>query len=553
MLYDDGTNGDATASDGIFSKDITFPAYTVLDLQYKYSINFGDAANNGGGNDNEAGFGANHELHMLRYMTNATTVDTFGTMGDVTVIDVVAPTPVTFNANMRVQTLKGNFVPGEDSLYISGSFNGWGTDLMSDNDGDSIYSVTLNYANVNETVEFKFRYYDNSASADVWENVSSNRTYVIPENDGTFSAYFSNDSIYTPQYDIQVTFSVNMELERLSGRFDPDEDTVSVNGSFNGWSSKQDLLLPNALNTDLYEGTFTIRGGVGDSFEFKFWYEDNNWESVSNRVYAFGDSDITNLAATINASFNNGSLENVINQACTMKFTCYAGGAKSAVTNNPFPVVNSVWIAGSAQPLQWPSGGWPDGDSTIAIRLYDDGTNGDMYAGDMIFSRDLTFAAYTPLTVKYKYGINWGDAANNEGGNDNEAGFAQDHTLEMSRYLSSATAVDTFGTIRVTILADPTGIGDEVVDVPLTFKLGQNYPNPFNPSTTINYSLAATSPVVLKVFDMLGREVESLVNGIQQSGTYTLSFSPKNLPSGIYYYRLTTNTFVETKTMMYVK
>ncbi|MBI3194212.1 MAG: T9SS type A sorting domain-containing protein, partial [Ignavibacteriae bacterium] len=97
------------------------------------------------------------------------------------------------------------------------------------------------------------------------------------------------------------------------------------------------------------------------------------------------------------------------------------------------------------------------------------------------------------------------------------------------------------------------GVGDEEVDVPWTFKLGQNYPNPFNPSTTINYSLAATTPVVVKVFDMLGREVETLVNGLQQSGTYTLSFSPKNLPSGIYYYRLTTNTFVETKTMMYVK
>jgi len=462
------------------------------------------------------------------------------------------PIVVNFNANMWVKIKKGAFDPSADVLVVSGDFNSWGeSDTLKDADSDSIYSIALQPGDVGTTLHFKYRYYDMSENTWVWES-NPDREYVIPSGGGTFEDYFNRDSLYVEQFDIAVTFSVNMELERLSGRFDPNEDRVAVRGGFNGWGD-QDTLVSNALNPDLYEGTFTIRGGVGDSFEFKFWYEANNYESGDNRVYTFTDTNITDLTATINKSFNNGTLESVINQSCTIKFTCFTGGATSAISNNPFPIVNSVWIAGSAQPLQWPANSWSNADSSVALRLFDDGTNGDMYANDQIFSRDITFPAYTILTVKYKYGINWGDAANNEGGNDNEADFQRDHTLEMTRYLSSATAVDTFGTIRVTVLADPTGIGDEQVDVPLAFTLGQNYPNPFNPSTTITYSLAATSPVVLKVYDMLGREVETLVNGTQQSGTYTLSFSPKNLPSGIYYYRLTTTTFVETKTMMYVK
>ncbi len=462
------------------------------------------------------------------------------------------PIVVNFNANMWVKIKKGAFDPAADILVVSGDFNSWGeADTLKDADSDSTYSIALQPGDAGTTLHFKFRYYDVSESNWVWEN-DPNREYVIPTGGGTYEDYFNKDSVFVEQHDIQVSFAVNMELERLSGRFDPAEDTVSVNGSFNGWASKQDILLANPLNTDLYEATFTIRGGVGESFEFKFWYEDNNWESVSNRVYTFTQSDINSLTASISESFNDGSLETVINQNCIIKFTCNTVGAKSSISGNSFPVVNSVWIAGSAQPLQWPGGGWPDADSIKAIRLYDDGTNGDIYAGDMIFSRDITFAAYTPLNVKYKYGINWGDAANNEGGNDNESGFAQDHTLPMSRYMSGATVVDTFGTWATSDLRDINGIGDEN-SLPVVFGLSQNYPNPFNPTTTINYSLAATSPVVLKVYDMLGREVETLVNGVQQTGTYTLSFSPKNLPSGIYYYRLTTNNFVETKTMMYVK
>lgn len=70
------------------------------------------------------------------------------------------------------------------------------------------------------------------------------------------------------------------------------------------------------------------------------------------------------------------------------------------------------------------------------------------------------------------------------------------------------------------------------------FRLVQNYPNPFNPATTICYQLAAVSHVTLKVYDVLGREVRTLVNGVETPGSYETRFNARDLPSGVYFYRL---------------
>ncbi|MCL5268741.1 MAG: T9SS type A sorting domain-containing protein [Bacteroidetes bacterium] len=85
------------------------------------------------------------------------------------------------------------------------------------------------------------------------------------------------------------------------------------------------------------------------------------------------------------------------------------------------------------------------------------------------------------------------------------------------------------------------------------FRLSQNYPNPFNPSTTISYQLPTSNYVTLKVFDVLGREVETLVNERQQAGTYTVRFTAANLPSGVYFYRLEAGTYHDTKKLLLLK
>ncbi|MBK9096536.1 MAG: T9SS type A sorting domain-containing protein [bacterium] len=88
---------------------------------------------------------------------------------------------------------------------------------------------------------------------------------------------------------------------------------------------------------------------------------------------------------------------------------------------------------------------------------------------------------------------------------------------------------------------------------PDEYALSQNYPNPFNPTTTINYAIKTAGEVTLKVYDMLGTEVASLVNEIQEAGKYSVEFNASNLPSGIYFYTLTSGNFMETKKLILLK
>ncbi len=89
--------------------------------------------------------------------------------------------------------------------------------------------------------------------------------------------------------------------------------------------------------------------------------------------------------------------------------------------------------------------------------------------------------------------------------------------------------------------------------VPRTFELSQNYPNPFNPSTVISYQLPVSSDVKLAVYDMLGREIATLVNARQEAGRYQAQFSAASLSSGLYFYRLQAGSFTRTMKMTLVK
>jgi hypothetical protein len=103
-------------------------------------------------------------------------------------------------------------------------------------------------------------------------------------------------------------------------------------------------------------------------------------------------------------------------------------------------------------------------------------------------------------------------------------------------------------------LMNPVSV-KQVSMVPVKYTLSQNYPNPFNPSTQINYSLEKSGKVSLKVFDMLGREVSTLVDENQVAGTYTATFNTagRGFSSGVYFYRLESGSFVATHKLMLLK
>ena len=97
-------------------------------------------------------------------------------------------------------------------------------------------------------------------------------------------------------------------------------------------------------------------------------------------------------------------------------------------------------------------------------------------------------------------------------------------------------------------------------ELPSLFQLEQNYPNPFNPTTTIRYSITKSQRVTLTVFDVLGKEVETLVDGEREAGTFKITWDATNYPSGVYFYRLSVRTpsgqtdgFVDTKKLVLLR
>lgn len=105
----------------------------------------------------------------------------------------------------------------------------------------------------------------------------------------------------------------------------------------------------------------------------------------------------------------------------------------------------------------------------------------------------------------------------------------------------------------ITVTTNVTSVEQIRSDIPLTYALSQNYPNPFNPTTTIQFALPKKSRVTLKLFDMIGREVVTLIDGESPAGEFKVLLGAGNLPSGVYFYRLETRDFVRTRKLTLLK
>ncbi len=124
------------------------------------------------------------------------------------------------------------------------------------------------------------------------------------------------------------------------------------------------------------------------------------------------------------------------------------------------------------------------------------------------------------------------------------------------QYLAVVTQLDsnmTNGDVYGRFIQPLTGVADRPDPIPGTFALLPNYPNPFNPSTEIRYQLPVGSEVTLKVFDLLGREVRTLVDQRQSAGTHAVRFEAGNLPSGVYVCSLAAGNYRETRKILLMK
>jgi hypothetical protein len=94
---------------------------------------------------------------------------------------------------------------------------------------------------------------------------------------------------------------------------------------------------------------------------------------------------------------------------------------------------------------------------------------------------------------------------------------------------------------------------EDVIELPVSYKLFQNYPNPFNPATTIKYDIPKESYTIIKLYDILGNEISTLVEEVKPAGSYEIEFNVKVLSSGVYFYRLHAGDFIETKKMVFLR
>jgi hypothetical protein len=218
-----------------------------------------------------------------------------------------------------------------------------------------------------------------------------------------------------------------------------------------------------------------------------------------------------------------------------------------------------AWGVGFNGPASDPvAGGWAAWDNFMVAdtnrfhKMWDNGTHGDAVANDSIYTIQETYTIANTVGQIFKFGI---------GGSDNETAFGLNHLENIDGTNATATINTQFGSINpgkynrwdFTNKKPTTGVVDRGTGIAKTFVLDQNYPNPFNPSTVIRYSIPNDANVTLKVFNVIGQQVSTLVNQKQVSGNYSVTFDASNLSSGVYFYQINAGQYVSTKKMLLMK
>ncbi len=145
------------------------------------------------------------------------------------------------------------------------------------------------------------------------------------------------------------------------------------------------------------------------------------------------------------------------------------------------------------------------------------------------------YTSYSPVNATSAPGMTWGYYTDNVTGCSMTGGAVQSNRPNVCFVLTS------------------TGAGNISSLIPSKYELSQNYPNPFNPTTKINFAIPKQGLVTMKIYDVLGREVRTLVNEVKQAGNYTVDFNAAEFASGVYFYKLTSGDFSDIKRMILVK
>jgi hypothetical protein len=433
-------------------------------------------------------------------------------------------------------------------------------------------------------------------------NDANNRKFFVPvgKQDTTLAwVWFNNEKPVPPAAFTDtcvITFRTNMTTAIGRGGF-AIGDTVQVQSGFFGTANQNprtSSLLRQGL-TSFYQFQDTVITKVGNFLDYQYYAIKNgvsirenyfnfhypgtvNGEAerrqilVSSKSFTVVDTATTLAADRRQPDFPNTTLltKNVkVTWRVDMRPPYYQikltgkslssgqGPDSVLVADSVFKwgvAINGPATGGTKGPL---GADWASWDRNIAAdtsqrKMWDDGTHGDAVANDSIYTVVFRYTTANTKGKVFKFGIR---------GSDNESGFGLNHLENISDADTLFTLNTQFGSINPARyshwdfdLQKPifTGV-EEVPGIATSFVLQQNYPNPFNPSTKIEFTIPATSLVTMKVFNILGQEVATLVNETLNVGTHRVRFDATNLASGVYIYKITAGNFVSTKKMMLLK
>ncbi|MCH8569090.1 MAG: T9SS type A sorting domain-containing protein [Balneolales bacterium] len=350
--------------------------------------------------------------------------------------------------------------------------------------------------------------------------------------EGEWSAAWSFTTGEEMEESRMVTFQVDMSVQQAAGVYQPESgDLVYVRGSFNDFS------LDNPLSEEggLYIVATELFGEAGSTLEFKYYIAagderdlpNDGWEGDvgpgenGNRVIELAEDD--QLLDPV--FFNN---EEPLGLPGTFALLTPEDGTElQGDVDDTTPVMITWEPSANAETYTW-------------LLIEEDGFFDEPLIS--LISDNEGTSEMLELTVGAIY------SALNDAGLDTSMMQSLLWTVEATNDDGARLANEAFGLMT----APATSTGNEP-DVPLDFTLAQNYPNPFNPTTQIEYALPEPAEVRLEVFNMMGQRVASVVNGQQNAGYHTATFDGTRLASGMYIYRLTAGSFVETRKMMLVK
>ena len=452
------TNNPAAANSNLYSGTITDT--TDLNggvMQFKYWNS--DGATPNGGWESPGDGGKNRAANLPSTSGAALVLPTvfFSDAG------TAVSSPVTFRVDMAQQIKLGVFIPGTDTVYARGDFNGFDQSLALTNDPSifrtnqfglvtsNVYVGTVTIvASPNAAETFKYYNSDPAPSAG-WETPSL--VNANPDHDGnrffvatnqTLPIVFISDAPYAPIATNVVTFQVDMSA-LAGGIFLPGVDTVDVRGGFNNWSTSGANICtndPNAANTNIYSAQATVIDGQGATEQYKFTYygpgvTGTSWDNPApptvggNRFFVQPNVANTNMVLPL-VYFSDVLPNSVVPTNTDVTFSVNMTGARET-SGTPFdPASGAVYLNGDF--LSWLA--W----TVPALGSYQLTENP---VGSSNYSITITIPKGNPLALTYKYGIY--DGANFTG-LDNEAGSGQNHYRYIRQSPSYALPKDTFGT-----------------------------------------------------------------------------------------------------------